>query len=46
VDHKLGLSVIDRFTYHTLEFMQRVDVHSATTADQLFDTLVHHKVGA
>ena len=44
VDRDIGLSVIDRFTYHTLEFMENVHVHSPTTANQLFDHLVYHKI--
>lgn len=44
VDRDIGLSVIDRFTYHTLEFMEGVHVHSTTTANQLFDHLVFHKI--
>ena len=39
IDRNVGLSVIDRFTYFTLEFMERVDVHSPTTAAHLFHTL-------
>ena len=39
VDRDIGLSVIDRFTYHTLEFMEKVHVHSPTTANELFDQL-------
>lgn len=44
MDRKLGLSVIDRFTYHTLEFMEGVHVHSPTTANRLFDHLVYGKI--
>ena len=45
-DMEIGLAVIDRFTYYTLEFMEHVDVHSATTADKLFETLVYTKLAS
>ncbi|RKP39398.1 peptidase C13 family-domain-containing protein [Dimargaris cristalligena] len=37
-DHDLGVSVIDRFTYFNLEFLENVDSHSQTTFRQLFDS--------
>lgn len=38
-DRDVGLSVIDRFTFYTLEFMQRVSSESSVTLDRLFAQL-------
>jgi phosphatidylinositol glycan class K len=43
-DAAVGLSVIDRFTYHTLEFMEAVEPHSRATARQWFDHLTYMKL--
>lgn len=37
-DSDVGLSLVDRFTYATLEFFEGVDIHSQATLRQLFDT--------
>jgi hypothetical protein len=37
-DQDVGLSLVDRFTYSTLDFFERVDIHSQATLQQLFDT--------
>jgi phosphatidylinositol glycan class K len=44
LDRSIGLSVIDRFTYWTLEFMERVNPHSAATIAQWFGTLTYQKL--
>jgi phosphatidylinositol glycan class K len=36
-DYDVGLSLVDRFTYSTLEFFETVDIHSRATLRQLFD---------
>lgn len=35
-DTDVGLSLMDRYTYVTLDFFERVDINSALTMDQLF----------
>lgn len=35
-DLELGVAVIDRFTYYTLDFLENVDINSNTTMDELF----------
>ncbi|CAD7701930.1 unnamed protein product [Ostreobium quekettii] len=35
-DRDVGVSVIDRFTYHTLEFLEQVDMRSSVTLQNLF----------
>ncbi|PNH06692.1 GPI-anchor transamidase [Tetrabaena socialis] len=37
-DGELGLSLIDRFTYQTLAFFERMDISSTATLDDLFRT--------
>ena len=34
-DAKLGLSVVDRFTYHTFEFLSRLSIESRATFGDL-----------
>ena len=43
-DFSVGLSVIDRFTYHTLEFMEKVEPHSRATAKEWFEQLTFPKL--
>lgn len=43
-DFSVGLSVIDRFTYHTLEFMEKVEPHSRATAKEWFEQLTFSKL--
>jgi phosphatidylinositol glycan class K len=37
-DSTLGLSVIDRFTHFTLQFLERVSAASSATLGQLLDS--------
>ena len=43
-DFSVGLSVIDRSTYHTLEFMEKVEPHSRATAKEWFEQLTFPKL--
>lgn len=38
-DQDIGVAVIDRYTYHTLEFMEKVDTFTNKTLKDLFDSL-------
>ena len=44
LDRSIGLSVIDRFTYWTLEFMESVTPHGAATLAQWFSQLTNHRL--
>ena len=35
-DYDVGLSLVDRFTFATLDFFEKVDAHSAATLGELF----------
>jgi len=43
-DPDLGVHVIDRFTYHTLEFFENVDVESEKTVDEYVRSLTRDKL--
>lgn len=36
-DLDIGVAVIDRFTYYTLEFLEKIEKNSTVTMDKLFD---------
>lgn len=36
-DLDIGVAVIDRFTYYTLDFLEKIDKNSTATMDKLFD---------
>ena len=44
LDRSIGLSVIDRFTYWTLEFMESVTPHAGATLAQWFSQLTNHRL--
>jgi len=44
LDRSIGLSVIDRFTYWTLEFMESVTPHGTATLAQWFSQLTNHRL--
>lgn len=43
-DLDLGVAVIDRFTYYTLEFLEKIDKNSNVTMDKLFDEYTFENV--
>lgn len=43
-DVELGVAVIDRFTYYTLDFMESINKNSSTTLQDLFDSYTFEKV--
>ncbi|KAG0610878.1 hypothetical protein M758_7G098900 [Ceratodon purpureus] len=38
LDADVGVSVVDRFTYYTLQFFENLDIHSNATLQSLFDS--------
>ncbi|KAL6058578.1 glycosylphosphatidylinositol anchor biosynthesis [Balamuthia mandrillaris] len=45
-DSHLGIAMIDRFTYHTLEYFEGVNLDSTATVADLFSVFSHGKLGA
>lgn len=45
-DMDVGLSLIDRFTWSTLDFFEKVDIHSTMTLAQLMEIYRWGTVGA
>ncbi|KAG7195322.1 glycosylphosphatidylinositol anchor biosynthesis [Scheffersomyces spartinae] len=43
-DLEIGVAVIDRFTYYTLEFLEKLDKNSNLTLDKLFDEYTFENV--
>lgn len=43
-DLDIGVAVIDRFTYYTLEFLEKIEKNSNTTMDKLFDEYTFENV--
>lgn len=43
-DVEIGVAVIDRFTYYTLEFMESIEKNSTLTLQDLFDSYTFDKV--
>lgn len=43
-DLEIGVAVIDRFTYYTLEFLEKIDKNSNLTLDKLFDEYTFENV--
>lgn len=43
-DMDVGVAVIDRFTYYTLEFLEKIDKNSQTTIDKLFEEYTFENV--
>ena len=43
-DLDIGVAVIDRFTYFTLDFLERIDKNSNATMDKLFDVYVYDNI--
>ncbi|CCK69634.1 GPI-anchor transamidase KNAG_0C05360 [Huiozyma naganishii CBS 8797] len=43
-DVEIGVAVIDRFTYYTLEFMESIQKNSTLTLQDLFDSYTFEKV--
>lgn len=43
-DVEIGVAVIDRFTYYTLEFMENIEKNSTATMQDLFDYYTFEKV--
>ncbi|KAK6456750.1 peptidase C13 family-domain-containing protein [Scheffersomyces xylosifermentans] len=43
-DMDIGVAVIDRFTYYTLDFLEKVDKDSKQTMDKLFDVYTYQNV--
>jgi len=46
VDYKLGLTVIDRFTYYTLDFLEEISPDSNVTIATLFNSYTFEKVSS
>jgi phosphatidylinositol glycan class K len=38
LDQDVGVSVVDRFTYYTLQFFENIDIHSNATLQSLFQS--------
>lgn len=43
-DVEIGVAVVDRFTYYTLEFMEAIEKNSTLTLQDLFDSYTFEKV--
>lgn len=43
-DVEIGVAVIDRFTYYTLEFMEKIEKNSNVTLEDLFESYTFEKV--
>ena len=43
-DLDIGVAVIDRFTYYTLDFLERIDKNSTATMDKLFDEFTFENI--
>lgn len=43
-DLDIGVAVIDRFTFFTLDFLEKIDKNSNATLDKLFDVYVYDNV--
>lgn len=43
-DLEIGVAVIDRFTYYTLEFLEGIEPNSNVTMDKLFDIYTHDNI--
>ena len=43
-DPDIGVYVIDRFTYHTLDFFEQLNVENTKTVDEYVKTLTHEKL--
>lgn len=43
-DMDIGVAVIDRFTYYTLEFLEKIDKNSMVTLDKLFEEYTFENV--
>ncbi|SCU82191.1 LANO_0B05424g1_1 [Lachancea nothofagi CBS 11611] len=43
-DVEVGVAVIDRFTYYTLEFMEKIEKNSSLSLQDLFDSYTFEKV--
>ncbi|KAK6201437.1 peptidase C13 family-domain-containing protein [Scheffersomyces amazonensis] len=43
-DMDIGVAVIDRFTYYTLEFLEKIDKDSKQTMDKLFNEYTYENV--
>lgn len=43
-DMELGVAVIDRFTYYTLQFLEKINAGAKTTMDKLFDLYTFENV--
>ncbi|KAJ7531718.1 hypothetical protein O6H91_14G055900 [Diphasiastrum complanatum] len=42
LDPDVGVSVVDRFTYYTLQFFEKIHIDSKSTMDQLFNSYNPH----
>ena len=49
MDSEIGVAVIDRYTYYNLEFLEKVDMQSKATLQDLFNSynpnLIHSTPG-
>ncbi|ODQ46808.1 hypothetical protein PICMEDRAFT_16631 [Pichia membranifaciens NRRL Y-2026] len=43
-DTEIGVAVIDRFTYYTLEFLENITTTSKSTLQDLFDSYTYEKI--